>query len=139
MGWVHHIALNGLGTLYSGTDAGPVTFGPVMAYIWGILAAIQPAFATATDASDRLIRSFMKAPASIADLATGRDRGVRAPEHRKWAALAPSPSCLHPAVVDVSAWWGQYESIFVVAGLGAPCSRSTATTAPPPRSWPSRS
>ena len=34
VGWVHHIATQGLTTLYSGTDAGPVTFGPVMAYVW---------------------------------------------------------------------------------------------------------
>ena len=26
---------------------------------------------------------------------------------------------LHPVVFDVSAWWGQYESIFVLTGLGA--------------------
>ena len=56
VGWVHHIATNGFGTLYGATDAGPVTFGPVMAYVWGLLAAVQPAFATVTDATDPAIR-----------------------------------------------------------------------------------
>jgi len=68
VGWVHHIATQGLSTLYEGTDAGPVTFGPVMAYIWALLAAIQPAFATVTDASDPAIRALMKVPASLADI-----------------------------------------------------------------------
>ncbi|MEX1172007.1 MAG: hypothetical protein WEG56_05270, partial [Chloroflexota bacterium] len=62
VGWVHHIASNGMGNLYGETDAGPVTFGPVMAYIWSVLAAVQPAFATVTDASDPAIRALMKAP-----------------------------------------------------------------------------
>jgi hypothetical protein len=119
VGWVHHIATQGLPNLYSGTDAGPVTFGPVMAYVWAVLAAIQPAFATATDAADPLIRSFMKAPASIADLAMAAIAVYALRRHRKWAALAAVAILFHPAVVDVSAWWGQYESIFVVSAFGA--------------------
>jgi Gpi18-like mannosyltransferase len=119
VGWVHHIAVHGLGTLYSGTDAGPVTFGPVMAYVWAALAAIQPAFATATDASDPLIRAFMKAPASIADLALAGIAAYALRRHRKWAALAVVAILFHPAVIDVSAWWGQYESIFVGSAFAA--------------------
>jgi hypothetical protein len=119
VGWVHHIAVNGLGSLYSGTDAGPVTFGPVMAYIWALLAAIQPAFATATDASDEAIRSLMKVPASLADLGLAAIVAYAFRAHRKWAVLGAVAILLHPAVVDVSAWWGQYESIFVVSALGA--------------------
>ncbi len=119
VGWVHHIAVNGLGSLYSGTDAGPVTFGPVMAYIWAVLAAIQPAFATATDASDEVIRSLMKVPASIADIGLAAIVAYAFRDHRKWAVLGAVAILLHPAVVNVSAWWGQYESIFVVSALGA--------------------
>ncbi len=119
VGWVHHIAVNGLGSLYSGTDAGPVTFGPVMAYIWALLAAIQPAFATATDASDETIRALMKVPASLADLGLAAIVAYVFRDHRKWAVLGVVAILLHPAVVDVSAWWGQYESIFVVSTLGA--------------------
>ena len=39
-----------------------------MAYIWGVLAAIEPAFQTVTDASDPWIRALMKVPASLADI-----------------------------------------------------------------------
>ena len=118
-GWVHHIATHGLGGLYSGTDAGPVTFGPVMAYVWAVLAAIQPAFATATDAADPLVRAYLKAPASLADLAMAAIAVYALRRHRKWAALAAVAILFHPAIPYVSAWWGQYESIFVVSALGA--------------------
>lgn len=119
VGWVHHIATNGLGNLYSGTDAGPVTFGPVMAYVWAVLAAVQPAFATATDASDVVVRSLMKIPASIADIGLALIAIYALRRHPGWAAVAAVAILLHPAVIDVSAWWGQYESIFVLSALGA--------------------
>ncbi len=45
--WTHGIAVNGLPNAYDQN----LSFPPVMAYIWGILAAIQPAFQTV----DRLI------------------------------------------------------------------------------------
>ena len=70
-GWAHHIATSGLGTLYGQTAAGPVTFGPVLGYIQAVLTAVDPAFRTATDASDRGIRILMKLPASIADIGLG--------------------------------------------------------------------
>ena len=119
VGWVHHIAVNGLGSLYNGTDAGPVTFGPVMAYVWAVLGAVQPDFATVTDASSESIRALMKVPASLADLGMAAIAVYALRAHRTWAVLAAAAILVHPAVVDVSAWWGQYESIFVVSALGA--------------------
>ncbi|MEJ7747742.1 MAG: hypothetical protein WKF56_00440 [Candidatus Limnocylindrales bacterium] len=118
-GWVHHIAVDGLANLYGETSAGPVTFGPVMGLIWGLLAGIAPGFQTATDASDTGLRMLLKLPASIADIGLAvvavqalRDRG-------RWAILAGAAILLHPAVIDVSAWWGQYESIYLLSALGA--------------------
>ncbi|MEX2185119.1 MAG: hypothetical protein WEC14_11795, partial [Chloroflexota bacterium] len=119
VGWVHHIATNGLGSLYGRTDAGPVSFGPVMAYIWSVLAAVQPAFATVTDASDPAIRALMKAPAAIADLGLAALIAVALRADKRLAVLAATGILVHPAVVDISAWWGQYESIFAFFGLAA--------------------
>ncbi len=119
VGWVHHIATAGLGSLYEGTDAGPVTFGPVMAYVWSVLAAIQPAFVTVTDASDPAVRALMKAPASIADLGLAALVVFALRDRPRWALVGAVGVLLHPAVIDVSAWWGQYESIFVLSGLAA--------------------
>ena len=115
MVWVHHIAVNGLGNAYDQN----LTFGPVMAYVWGVLAAIEPAFRTATDSSDPWIRSLMKAPASLADLGIA---GLMVYAFRStpiWAVVTAAIVLLHPAVIDVSAWWGQYESIYLLTALAA--------------------
>src|SRR6185369_4395320 len=37
----------------------------------------------------------------------------------RWAIAAALLIFLHPAVIDVSAWWGQYESIYVLFGAVA--------------------
>jgi hypothetical protein len=119
VGWVHHIATRGLGSLYGENAAGPVTFGPVMAYIWTALAAIQPAFATVTDASDPAIRALMKVPATLADFGLAALVATALRDRPRWAAIGFAAVLLHPVVFYVSAWWGQYESIFVLSGLGA--------------------
>ncbi|HEY4634048.1 MAG TPA: hypothetical protein VIH00_09045 [Candidatus Limnocylindrales bacterium] len=118
-GWVHHIATNGLGMLYTENPAGPVTFGPVMGYVWGSLAAVQPAFQTVTDASDAGIRMLMKTPASVADVALALLAAFALRDRPRWAVVAAVVILVHPAVAYVSAWWGQYESIFLLSGLAA--------------------
>jgi Gpi18-like mannosyltransferase len=119
VGWVHHIATQGLSTLYEGTDAGPVTFGPVMAYIWALLAAIQPAFSTATDASDPAIRALMKVPASLADIGLAALVVYALRDRPRRAAIGGAVVLLVPATWYVSAWWGQYEAIFALSALAA--------------------
>ncbi|HET9755095.1 MAG TPA: hypothetical protein VFP66_01230 [Candidatus Limnocylindrales bacterium] len=119
VGWVHHIATQGLGSLYGDIEAGRVSFGPVMAYVWAALATIQPAFATVTDSSDPAIRVLMKLPATIADFGIAALVAYALRERPRWAAIGFAAVMLHPVVFYVSAWWGQYDSIFVVSGLGA--------------------
>lgn len=113
--WVHGIAVNGLAPAYD-MD---ITFGPVMAYIWGLLAAIQPAFQTVTDASDPAIRALMKTPASLADLGLAALVVYALRARPTWAVVGGVAMLLHPAVFDISAWWGQYESIYLLSALGA--------------------
>jgi Gpi18-like mannosyltransferase len=117
--WVHHIASRGLGTLYGETDVGAVAFGPVMAYIWAALTVIEPDLATAVDASDPSIRVLMKLPATIADLGLAAVVLFALRGRPRWAAIAAAVVLLHPVVFYVSAWWGQYESIFMLSALGA--------------------
>ena len=119
VGWVHHIATQGLGSLYGDIEAGRVSFGPVLAYVWAALATIQPAFATVTDSSDAAIRVLMKLPATIADFGIAALVAYALRERPRWAAIGFAAVLLHPVVFYVSAWWGQYESIFVLSGLGA--------------------
>ena len=113
--WVHGLATEPFGRAF---DQNP-TFGPVMIYIWGALAAVEPAFRTVTDSADPAIRALMKTPASIADL--GLALGVAWALRRRptWAVAGALAIALHPAVIDVSAWWGQYESIYVLAAFVA--------------------
>ena len=113
--WVHGIAVNGLGNAYDQN----VTFPPVMAYIWGLLAAIEPAFKTVTTSADPAIRALMKVPASVADIGLALLVAYALRARPWWAVIAASIILLHPAVFDVSAWWGQYESIYLLSALAA--------------------
>lgn len=113
--WVRHIALTGLPNAY---DA-HLSFGPVMAFVWGILAAVDPVFRTAVDASDLGVRILLKLPGILADfgLAAGVWYALRA--RPGWAAVGAAVILLHPAIWFVSAWWGQYDSIFALLVLVA--------------------
>jgi hypothetical protein len=107
--WVHALTVNPFGRAYD-ID---LTFPPVMVYVWGLLAAVEPAFRTVTDASDPWIRVLMKLPPTLADfgLAMGVLLFLRG---RPWWGVAGALAVfLHPAVIDVSALFAQYESIYV--------------------------
>ncbi len=90
-----------------------------MGYVWWVLTLVEPGFATATDASSEAIRVLMKVPASLADVGLAMVVAWALRARSTWAVVAAAAILLHPAVIDVSAWWGQYESIFVLLGLGA--------------------
>ncbi len=113
--WVHGIAVDGLPNAYDQN----LSFPPVMAYVWGLLAAVQPAFQTVTDASDPAIRALMKTPASVADIGLALLVAFALRDRPRWAVIGAAAIALHPAVIDISAWWGQYESIYMVSTLAA--------------------
>ena len=113
--WVHGLATHPFGLAYDQS----IGFPPVMVYIWGLMAAIQPGFQTATDSSDVGIRVLMKLPATIADFGLAAAVGYALRERPRLALSAAIAILLHPAVIDVSAWWGQYESIYVLAAVVA--------------------
>ncbi len=113
--WVHGLATEPLGQAYRMN----LSFPPVMVYVFAILAAIDPAFRTAADASDEAIRVLMKTPATIADLGLALGVGYALRDRPRWAAAAAMAVLLVPATFYVSAWWGQYESIYVLGGLVA--------------------
>ncbi len=111
--WVHGLATQPFGNAYDQN----LSFPPVMVYLWGLLAAVEPAFRTMTDAADPAIRAIMKAPASFADIGIGALVAWELRGRPRWAIAAGLGIVLHPAVIDISAWWGQYESIYVLFGL----------------------
>jgi Gpi18-like mannosyltransferase len=113
--WVHGIAVGPFSHAYDQN----LSFPPVMAYTWGLLAVLEPAFRTVTTSADPAIRAVMKAPASIADLALGLLVAWHLRGTPRWAVAGALAIVLHPAVIDVSAWWGQYESIYLLGGAVA--------------------
>ena len=113
--WVHGLATQPFGQAYDQN----LSFPPVMVYVWGLLAVLDQAFRTVTDAADPMIRAVMKTPASLADVAIALLVAWELRGRPRWAVAAGLGILLHPAVIDVSAWWGQYESIYVLFGLVA--------------------
>lgn len=106
--WTQGIAAKGLDHAYDGS----LNFPPIMALAYGALAAIGPAFRTAVDASDTWLRVLLKLPAIVGDgilVASLLWLFRRAP---RWAILGAMGIALNPAVILVSAWWGQYESLY---------------------------
>ncbi len=84
-----------------------------------MLGAIEPAFRTVDRRRRPGIRALMKLPASLADLGLAPGVAWAAPGRPGGRSRPRSAISLHPAVIDVSAWWGQYESIYVLGGLVA--------------------
>lgn len=90
-----------------------------MVYVWSLLAAVEPAFETVTNGSDSAIRVLMKLPATVADLGLALVAAYALRRDPRWAVVAATVILLHPAVIDVSAWWGQYESVYLLSALTA--------------------
>jgi dolichyl-phosphate-mannose-protein mannosyltransferase len=113
--WAHGIATGPFGHAYD-MD---ISFPPVMVYIWGWLTTLDPRFLTATTSADLVVRMDMKVPATVADLLLGLLVAWHLRATPWWAVLGGFAILFHPAVIDVSAWWGQYESIYVLFGAVA--------------------
>jgi hypothetical protein len=111
--WVNGIATRPFAEAF---DLG-VTFPPTMVYVWGVLAAVEPGFRTAVDASDPWIRVVMKTPASLADLGIAVTIWWGLRDRPMFAATAATLVVLHPTVWGVSAFWGQYEPIYVLPAV----------------------
>ena len=113
--WVHAIVVEGFVHAYDRD----ITFPPVMVYVWAVIGAIEPAFRTVSSAADAGIRVLLKAPPSLADLGLAFGVAYALRTRPAVAVAAALGIALHPAVIDVSALFGQYESIYVLLGLGA--------------------
>ncbi|HSS35618.1 MAG TPA: hypothetical protein VLR93_05035 [Patescibacteria group bacterium] len=111
--WTHWIATNPLGHAYR-TD---LAFPPVMVYVFWVLGSVEPAFRTVADAADPTVRLVLKLPALVADAGLALGVAYLARDRPRWAIVAALGVLLSPVVIYTSAWWGQFESIYVLAGL----------------------
>ena len=65
------------------------------------------------------IRALMKLPASLADIGLALLALYALRDRLAWGVTAAIAILLIPAVFDISAWWGQYESIYLLFALAA--------------------
>ena len=105
VGWVHHIATQGLPTLYQGTDAGPVDLRAGHGLRLGALGASIRRSRPSPTRADPLTRALMKPPACIADIGLAllvvfalRDR-PRWAAHRRAAVLLAAGDPVRQRVV----------------------------------------
>ena len=66
---------------------------------------------------DTWLRMLLKLPAVLADFGLAACVAWILREKPVWAGIGAVAVLLHPATWYVSAWWGQYESIYVLAAL----------------------
>ena len=114
-GWVHRLATDEpFGAGYS-LD---MSYMPVLVAVYGALAHLVPRFATATDASDMLVRTALKVPPVLADGACAAAVYLLVCGGRRDRVSAALAVLLVPATWYLSSWWGQYDSIYVAAAMG---------------------
>jgi Gpi18-like mannosyltransferase len=116
VGWVHQLATGlPLGEAYR-LD---LSFPPVMVYVVWALAHVVPAFGTAVDTGDLTARIAIKLPAAAADIGLALGVAYLLRARPRWAIGAALAVAFIPLTWYVSAWWGQFESIYVLLGLVA--------------------
>jgi Gpi18-like mannosyltransferase len=61
----------------------------------------------------------MKLPPILADVGIALLIAYALRDRPRWAVVGAIAFMLHPGVIDASAWWGQYESIYLLPALAA--------------------
>jgi len=111
LGWARSINAGGLSRAYDQ----PISFPPVLPWIWWLLGMVAPGLLN-PNANDPLALALIKVPASIADLAiAGVVGSVLAGRGRPgWAIAASVAVLLVPTSWYVSAWWAQFDALYVL-------------------------
>jgi hypothetical protein len=112
IGWARSIATSGLGQAYHQL----LSFPPVLPWIWAGLGLLDPALRTA-DPNDPAIAVLMKLPATVADVGLAAVAAWWLRARPRLAIAGALAILLVPVTVYLSAWWGQFESIYVLPAL----------------------
>ena len=116
VGWAHAFATGlPLGQAYR-LD---LSFPPVMTSVIWAVAKAAPVFATAVDSTDVAARIALKVPASAADLGLALGVAWLLRDRPRLAVAGALLVAFVPVTWLLSAWWGQFESIYVLLGLVA--------------------
>lgn len=108
----------------------PVVHPPLSALLWWCIAhlarLIDPSFGAqdagfAAALDSVAYTALVKGPACIADLLIGVlvYRWVRQTAGPRWGVVAAAAGLLHPALIYLSAWWGQIDSMLALGLLVA--------------------
>jgi Gpi18-like mannosyltransferase len=112
--WVHRLATD---VPFGAAYQLHISYLPVLVAVFGTLAHVVPGFATATDASDLLVRVALKIPPLVADGACAAGVYLLASGRRPGRAAAALAVLIVPATWYLSSSWGQYDAIYVAAPL----------------------
>ena len=113
--WAHELVVTPLGDAYR---LG-MPYPPVLVYVLAALGALDPMFRTAVAGTGAAVTIAIKLPATLADLglAAGVAYGLR--DRPRWGLYGALAMLLTPALWYLSAWWGQFDSVYVLPALVA--------------------
>jgi hypothetical protein len=87
-----------------------------MPWLWWLLGSVAPGLLNPTP-DDPVALALIKLPASLADLGIAAIVGYALRARPGWAVAGMLAVLLHPAIWYVSAWWAQFESLYVLPML----------------------
>jgi dolichyl-phosphate-mannose-protein mannosyltransferase len=114
LAWARWIGAHGLGRAYDQ----PISFPPVMPWIWWLLGIVAPGLLSPAPGDPAAV-ALLKLPATIADFGIAAIVGWNLRARPGWAVAAALAVLLVPVTWYISAWWGQFESLYVLPMLTA--------------------
>jgi hypothetical protein len=114
--WTHHLATD---LPFGAAYRQDFSYMPVLVGVFGTLARLDPAFATAGDAGTVGIRIALKVPALLGELAIVAGLFTLLRQRPSLAIAAVLAVLLVPATWYLGAWWGQLDAVYVALGLWA--------------------
>jgi hypothetical protein len=114
--WAHHLATD---LPFGAAYRQDFSYMPVLVGVFGMLARIVPAFATAGDASDVWVRVALKVPALLGEIAIVAGLLTLLRQRPQFAVAAILAVLLVPATWYLGAWWGQLDAVYVALCMWA--------------------
>ncbi len=125
--WTHHLATD---LPFGAAYRQDFSYMPVLVGVFGALAGVVPAFATAGDAAEVGVRMALKIPALLGELAIVAGLFTLLRDRPRLATGAILAVLLVPATWYLGGWWGQLDAVYVALCLWA------AILASRDRRWP---
>ncbi len=114
LAWARWIGADGLSRAYDQ----PISFPPVLPWIWWAFGSVAPGLLNPTP-NDPMALTLLKLPATVADIAIAGLVVWSLRSRPGWSVAGMLAVLLVPATWYVSAWWGQFESLYVLPILVA--------------------